>query len=241
MTSLPLFLLCLAAGPSEKHMTEPRTITVTGEAEIKVQPDEVTITVGVESRDKDLGKAKRDNDERIKRIVAAAKGSGVEERRIATDRITIDPSFESSSYSGRGTNIEYYAVSRNLQLTLREVGRFDQVLSAVVEAGANVVSDVQFSTTELRKHRDEARTLAMKAAHEKATALAQTLGMKVGKARSINEGGGRWWSSYGRRAGGMMTQNVMQMAPSGGGAEGAGPGLGLIGVSADVSIVFDLE
>lgn len=242
MPALTLLTLILAAGPLETRMNEPRTITVSGEAEIKVAPDEVTITVGVDSRDKDLAKAKRDNDERIKRIVAAAKSNGVEERRIATDRISIEPHYDSSSYSGRSTSIEHYAVQRNLQLTLRDVARFDAVLSAVVEAGANVVHDVQFTTTELRKHRDQARELAMKAASEKAAALAKTMGMKPGKARSISEGGGSWWAGYGRRGGGMMTQNVMQMAPgtSAGSSDGT-PGLGMIGVNASVTIVFDLE
>ncbi len=242
MLSLTLLTLCLAAGPQEKYMNEPRTITVSGEAELKVAPDEVTITVGVDSRDKDLSKAKKDNDERIKRIIAAAKNSGVEERRIATDRISIEPHYESSSYSGRGTSIEHYAVQRNLQLTLREVARFDAVLSALVEAGANVVHDVQFTTTELRKHRDQARELAMKAAGEKAAALAKTMGMKPGTPRSITEGGGSWWASYGRRGGGMMSQNVMQMAAGPGSGSGDGTaGLGMIGVSASVTIVFDLE
>ena len=49
------------------------------------------------------------------------------------------------------------------------VDQFEELLSRVLLAGANHIYDIDFSTSELRKHRDAARALAMKAAQEKAT------------------------------------------------------------------------
>ena len=43
-------------------------ISVSGSAEVKVVPDEIYLTVGVETRDEDLQKAKKQNDD----VVAAA-------------------------------------------------------------------------------------------------------------------------------------------------------------------------
>ena len=97
-------------------------------------------------------------------------------------------------------------------------------------------------TTQLRKYRDEARALAIKAAIEKANDLASAAGMKViGKPTGISSysyGGGSW---YGRtRGGSMMAQNVYQNAPGGGELSGT-IALGKISVTASVSATFRLE
>lgn len=56
MTSIALaslVLLAAAAAPAQGPVPS-RTITVNGQAEIKVQPDEVVITVGVETESLDI-------------------------------------------------------------------------------------------------------------------------------------------------------------------------------------------
>jgi uncharacterized protein YggE len=233
-----------AAYATEKSMNDTqRTITCSGDAEIKVAPDEVSISLGVESFEKDLTKAKNDADDRVKRIIAAAIKAGVEEKRIATDQVSIEPHYDTSSYAS-GRKNDGFTVRRSVQITLRDVSKFDVVLSSAVTSGANVVHGVQFATTELRKHRDQAREMAMKAAHEKAVALAKTMGMKPGKPRSISEGSGGWWSGYGAWGwggrGSMMMQNVSQNVGGGGAVEGT-MAPGLISINASVTIVFDLE
>ena len=98
-------------------------------------------------------------------------------------------------------------------ITLKDISAFDAVLSDALEAGATYVHGIQFRTTELRKHRDEARALAIRAAHEKAVALAQELGQEVGQPHDIREDQSQWWSSYNTWWGGRastMTQNVIQ-------------------------------
>jgi uncharacterized protein YggE len=82
----------------------------------------------------------------------------------------------------------------------------------------------------------------MKAAHDKAAALAAAEGMKLKKPRSISESGGGWSSGYGiagRNFGGF--QNLSQNAGNAGGEPTGTSAPGLISVSASVSIVYDLE
>jgi uncharacterized protein YggE len=232
-----------AAGNSASEF--PRTISVYGEAEVKVVPDEVSIHLGVESSDKDLGRAKKENDDRIKKIIAAAKGAGAEAKRIATDQVTIEPRYDSNRRWSNGRPlVDGYAVRRSLQITLRDVSKFDAVLTATVDAGANFVHGVNFTTTELRKYRDQARAMAVKAAREKAVLLAKDLGAKPGKPRTINEGGGGFWGGHGYWGGSgrgfNVSQNVSQNAASSGSAEST-VALGMVSVTANVSIVFDLE
>jgi len=232
----------LAAAAGGKGMDDVRTITVTGESAIHVVPDEVRITLGVETLDRDLGTAKKENDARMKRVLASAKANGVEDKRIATDQIEVEPRYE---YEKGRREFLGYSVRRTVALTLRKMEAFDAVLSGALEAGANHVHDVRFGTTELRKHRDQARSLAIRAALEKAQALAKEVGQKVGKPRTINESGGSW-PSYGRgwgsgRGSSQMSQNVVQMAEGGGGDVEGTTAPGTIGVTAEVHVVFELE
>lgn len=77
-----------------EEQAEPRLITVTGDAEVRVVPDEVILTLGVETWNKDLNIAKKENDQRIRKIVALAKKHKIETKHIQTDYISIEPRYE---------------------------------------------------------------------------------------------------------------------------------------------------
>jgi len=61
------------------------TISVNGEAVVKVQPDEISITFGIETWDKNVMVAKQENNEIMKRAVTAIKEAGIEDNDIQTD------------------------------------------------------------------------------------------------------------------------------------------------------------
>ena len=220
---------------------EPRLITVTGDAEVRVVPDEVILTLGVETWNKELNIAKRENDERTKRIVDVAKKHRIEDKHIQTDYLSIEPRYK-NSYEHR--KFIGYFVRKSIVRTLRDISEFESVLSDVLEAGANYVHGVQFRTTELRRHRDGARSLAIKAAEEKADALARELGQKVGDPYKIQENPSGWRSWYnscwGSRWSGGMAQNVIQNVDSPSQAD-SGIALGQIKVNAKVTVSFELE
>jgi len=215
-------------------------ITTTGDAEIKVAPDEVSLVLGVETWDKDVKTAKRQNDDRIKKILAVTGDFGIDPKYVQTDQITVDPRYRNGTYSD--ADFIGYFVSKTIVITLKDISKFEEVYTGVLSAGANHVQGIQFRTTELRKYRDQARALAIKAAQEKATALAGEMGQRIGKPQSIQENSADWWSSYGARWGGAMTQNVVQNA--GGESTFSEDGTfapGQISISARVTVTFELE
>ena len=221
-------------------MQNSRTISVNGNAEVRVAPDIVQLLLAVETTDKTIPKAKQASDERVAKTLAVANRLGIPAKDIQTDRMSIDVTHNDTSYSSRGRDPDGYVVRRSIVLTLRDVKRFEEAMTAVLEAGTNRVDGIDFQTSELRKHRDQARAQALKAAREKAAAMAAELGMKIGKASSIQEGysGAGLWG-FSRRN--MMQQNVSTEQNGGAesGTEGFAPGL--ISVSAAVSVTFDLE
>jgi uncharacterized protein YggE len=218
----------------------PNTVSVTGSADIKVVPDQVLLSLGVESRDRLLAPAKEQNDKSVKKVLAAIYSLGVDPGDVQTGFISVEINYNASAQ----TIVDHYQVEKAISVTLRDVSKFEALLTAVLEAGANHIYNVEFATTELRKYRDQARAMAAKAAIEKANDLAAACGMKVsGKPLGVSSdsfGGGFW---YGRRSpyqlGANISQNVYQ---AGGGAASEGAiSLGKVSVTASVTMSFRFE
>lgn len=218
----------------------PPTIMVSGSAEVKVVPDEVNLDIGIESRAATLDEATNDNNQKVAAVQSFLKGAGIDAKDVQTDFISVRPEYNEPQR--RTPNI--YVAERRLGIRLRKLADFEKVLLGVMKRGANHVNGIEFRTTELRKHRDAARLMAVRAAREKAQALAGELGAKVGKVQSISENTWGGWNNWG---GGMrsrvqnMSQNAMQVAGDGGGAGESGLAVGQITVSATVNVSFLLD
>jgi uncharacterized protein YggE len=229
------------ARPSASTTTD-RYITVSGDAEVRVVPDEVILTLGVETENPDLHLAKAENDRRVARLLALAEDHGIEAKHVQTDHISIEPRYE-EPYEKRG--FVGYFVRKTVVITLREIDAFEALLTDVLDGGATHVHGIQFQTTALRQHKDRARALAIEAAGEKASAMAGALDQRIGEPTSIREDHTGWWSPYGgwwgARWGGSMAQNVIQNAPGDGPLVDGTLAPGQIAVYARVTVTFALD
>jgi uncharacterized protein YggE len=236
-------VLLLTVSTGYAQPPESSNIDITGDAAINVAPDRVRTDFGVETRNKVLNTAIAQNDAIVRRVIAAVREFHIEEGDIQTDSIHVEMAYDSHD----GTVVDYYQVTKSVQVFLRDVSKFEPLLTGVLRAGANHIYDVQFSTSELRKYRDQARALAVKAAIEKANDLASAAGVKVaGKPvglSSYSYGGGSWYSACcGNRYGSQWSQNVVQNIGGGGGIGPEGTvALGKIAVTASVTMRFRVE
>ena len=242
--------LCMSCAPESGYAAAPgaiqdgvesRRITVTGASEVRVVPDEVILTVGVETVDMQMNEAKRQNDAIIERVLGLVGEYGVEEKHVQTDFINIEPRYD--KYYERKNFLGYF-VRKNVAITLRDLSQFEGLLSALLDAGATHIHGIDFRSTELRQHKDEARALAVRAAGEKAAAMAGELGQEVGQPVLIREERSDWYSWYGSWWGsswaGAMAQNVIQNAGSGESFTDGALALGQIAINAQVSVTFEL-
>ena len=239
-------LASTAHAQADAERVAPRTITTTGEAIVYVVPDEIVINFGVETFDAQLGKAKAANDEASKKLLDAIRKLGVEDKHLQTSDLEVELDYHDGGHPAKG--IEGYFARRMYSVTLKDTKKFEQAIDAALASGANRLMGFEYRTTQLRKHRDEARRMAIRAAREKADALARELECNIGKPRTIGEGYygsvGTWGSRWGW-GGGMNSYNVAQnVAQSDGGAPGDDEGralpLGQVGVRAQITVTFDL-
>jgi uncharacterized protein YggE len=222
----------------------PPMISVSGSAEVKVVPDEIYLRIGVETRQANLEEAKKQNDTRVSRALDFLKASNIPDKDIQTDFISIEPAYDNSSSWSRPVT---YVVRKSIEVKLTRIASFENVLSGLLTNGVNNVHSIEFRTSELRKHRDAARAMAIRAAKEKADAMALELGVKRGKVYNItaNDWGG-WWSAspgyWGGSFGGAMVQNVAQNAGGGSASDDSNTlSIGQITVSATVNVSFLIE
>jgi uncharacterized protein YggE len=240
------FIIVSMVYGDDKNENDLRLVTVTGDADVKVVPDEVIITLGIQTWNAKLDVAEQSNGDIVKNTIKTIEALGIEAKHIKTEYFTINPT-HTDLYDERTTTIDGYSVRKTIVVTLRDVSKFEDLLTAVLRSGVTYVNGIQFRTTELRKYRDMARSLAVKAAKEKAAALAGELGLRIGKAQSIQEEYSNWWSWYGGwwggSYGGGMSQNVVQNVGGGSGTASDESAIapGQITVNARVSVSFELE
>ena len=228
-----------------QYQQPPPQINVSGSAEIKVVPDEIRLRVAVESRNAALEEAHLDNDTKIAAALAFLKQTGMPDRDVKTDFISVQPDYDRDR--SRVTPVAYI-VRKSIEIRLTNTMAFQSVVTGLLTNGVNVIDNVDFRTTQLRQHRDEARLLAVRAAKEKAKALTDELGVKLGRPYNVNATDNSIYlgsssrylnSSIGANS---LVQNV-SVASGGGAADNNSDAFaaGQISVTSTVNISFLIE
>ncbi len=214
---------------AQEMCAPPKIVKTTGTAEIKVTPDEAVLTIGVERQSVRAKNAKNEVADVSRKIIAALKTRGVEDKDIQTAYLSLQPMIDYQ----KGMRITNFTAEQSLSVKLRDIGKLDDVMDAVVSAGANTIGGIEYQSSELRKYKDQARDEAVKAAREKADALAKGLGNQIGKTYSIEEVQQTEGAYY---YGGLAANSVMERTRSSGPSTAPGE----LTVRASVVVSFDL-
>jgi uncharacterized protein YggE len=248
----------LAAGPvfADDGPSDQPTISVTGNAEIKVEPDQAVLAFSIENREPTLDESVAVNAGAIESVMQFLRAQGVEAKNIRTDVVRIRPIYKSATNTKQWQSRQMvprpnvaivdpnplgnvkdelkpigYEVRRGISVTIVDLAKLEKIYTGLLKNGVNEVSRVSFETTQMRKFRDQARIKAIRAAREKAAALAGELGAKLDGVLKISETN---WSPSSS-----LMQNSISFAPRSG-LNGAGMSRGTISVNATVSVVFIL-
>lgn len=232
-----LLVLAVCSVCKAESESKPRTISVSGFAEVKVVPDEVAVTLGVTTLKPTLAEAKREHDAAVKKVLALGPAFKFDPKDVQTDYVRMEAKYESRE---NRTNVFVgYEATQTMLFVLKDLSKYEAFVTAALEAGANSLEGATFRTSELRKHRDQARNLALKAAQEKANAMAGVLGQRVGMPLDIEEVSSSSWFWTPSR-----TSNYAQVAYTFGtdSTETAERtiALGAISVEASVKVTFAL-
>ena len=218
IATLQILFIAIAASADD-----PRRVSVSGHAEIEVEPDIATVQMGIFVFDRDLLKAKQETDGKIANVLGAFKKLDVKSDDVRTTQLHVKP-----KYKERDDNWLFvgYEITRSVTVTVRQMTQLNDILNKSIEAGANRVEDISLSTSKEREIKDQTLTQAIESAKRRATRLAEGFGAKLGKVVTIEAG----------REGGSVRYNLLSAPTFGESTYNPGK----IKIESDVDVVFEL-
>jgi len=165
---------------------EKRTVSVTGEAEFEVDPDQVEIMFAVQTNATEAKDAQEENAEITQNVIQALEQIGIPKEDLETLNYNIYPI--TSWDEGKQTQ-EGFRATNSIKVTSEDLDKAGDIIDAAVGAGANRIQNIQFSlSSEKQKEQDAiAMQQAGQDAKAKAENIAQGLGLKLGKIKSVQE------------------------------------------------------
>jgi uncharacterized protein YggE len=158
-------------------------ITVTGTGKVSGVPNQLVLSMGVQTSAASVAGALRQANQSVRSITAVLARSGVSASDIQTSGLSIQPNY-SSSGAPKG-----YGVSEQLSVTLNHLSSAGNQISAAARAGGNatVIDGVSLNLSDTGTLLASARAKAVADAKAKASAYARALGRPLGGLASMTE------------------------------------------------------
>ncbi|MDP4008366.1 MAG: SIMPL domain-containing protein [Candidatus Peregrinibacteria bacterium] len=166
--------------------TFERQISIEGTGKVMAFPDIATITVGIDTKGKEVATAQKENSEKNNALIASLKKLGVAEEDIKTTSYNV---YENQEYNPEVRKYDSlgWMVSQRLEIKIRKMDQLSKVLEAAGQGGANSISGPSFTIDDMTTIKDEAREKAIADANKKAEILADKLDVRLGNITSYNE------------------------------------------------------
>ncbi len=177
---LILAILFMAISYSQEQKQIPM-INVSGEGKVKTVPDQALISISLESKGTKAEDVKKENDKKMDAILKFIKKYNIAKEDFQTQRISLNPNYD---YEKKKHN---YVATQSIQILLKELSKYDELMEGLVEEGINRIDNVEFKSSKMKELQSDARKLAMKDAKAKADDFVSVLGQKVGKAILISD------------------------------------------------------
>ncbi len=210
-------------------------VSVFGTAEIKVVPDEMTWSLVVETKGKDVGLVAQLHDQKVGVVLKFLKEQKIEEKEIQTSRIQLS---ENWVYRDRNRVKEGYAASTHITFKSSDLEKYRPLWLGVANLPDVSVKGVSFGASERIKYQNDSRVEAVKVAREKAGALAEALGSSIYEPLLIEENVASGSNPFSNSGG--LRSNRIEM-PVFNGANGPSVAPGTISVKTSVQVKFRIS
>lgn len=192
MKIISLLILGLLAASSvamaQADRTAP-TITVNGEGRVSAAPDMAVVNTGVMARGDTASEALSRNNSAMTRVMSVLQQHGIDQKHIQTSGFNVQPEFD---YKNREQPpvIIGYRVTNGVTVKVYDLSALAKLLDALVQAGSNQISGIQFTFKDIAALNDRARRDAYHNARARAELYAAEANVKLGEIQQISESPG---------------------------------------------------
>jgi uncharacterized protein len=177
------------AQPVEPIEVRERTVSVSGQGRVMIEPDMALVQVGVQTEDTTAAEAMAENNERMQAVISATLATGVDEEDVRTTVVRLHPVYDDRNRTAVAPSpapIGYRATNM-VQITVRDLDNLGELLDAIVEAGGTTIENIQFDVNDIDEALNRAREAAMNDARQKAELLVSLADARLGEVMSITE------------------------------------------------------
>lgn len=172
-----------------------RSFFVSSQGKVVAVPDIAQFTFSVITEGgKDVGVLQKENVEKVNKAIDFIKSQKVDAKDIKTESYNLIPRTKYYSCPRDGgacppSEIVGYTITQTVSVKIRDFSKIGDLLSGIIQNGANSVSSLNFTIDDPTKLENDARAEAISKAKEKARAIAEAGGFKLGKLLEIQETG----------------------------------------------------
>jgi uncharacterized protein YggE len=181
---IPIIMLIAAvalsacSGSIQFGQAQLRTINVTGNSQVILDPDIAYVSIGVHTEAENAKSAVANSNTQTQAVIDAIKAKGVEAKDIQTTNFSV---YQQQKFAPTGEELgTFFMADNTVYVTMRDITKIGDILDVSIAAGANniygITFDVQDKETALASGRDEAMADAKAQAEELVKAAGATLG-----------------------------------------------------------------
>ncbi|MFN0156565.1 MAG: SIMPL domain-containing protein [Bacteroidota bacterium] len=224
--------MATASAQPQPEKAVVRSVIVNGQGTINVPPDQVRLSVQVNTRGESASAAMTEASKRTNAILASLKEYGIDAKDIQTSRVTVTAILDYEKRVQPPPIVGYAGTNEFTILfkgkNMEKVGGF---LDHAVVAGASSFSGLTYESSKQRELERDALKRAAADAKSRAEVLAKELGATLGTVTTISEsvsGGG----PAPMLRGGLMMESASTAAPV---------MTGELSINAQVNVTFELK
>src|SRR5215469_179703 len=143
-------VLLTAAGAAPVNAARPapsaesRTLTVSGQGEVKAVPDEAQLSAGVVSQAPTAQAALDINKRAMDGVFASLRQQGIPDKSIQTSEFSVSPQYDNQN-NNSAPHIVDYQVSNGVTVTIDDLSKLGAAIDALVSSGANSMGGISFT------------------------------------------------------------------------------------------------
>jgi hypothetical protein len=189
LAALVAAMVCLPAA-AQPAREPPPLLTVTGTGEVRAEPDEASVRLGVTRQMPTAQAAQEEVSRTAQAILDGILKVGIRREAVQTSTLQLYPIYAPQRpQAAEEPRVVAYRAANVVTVRVEELKKVGPVIDAGLKAGANQLEGVSFRLKDDLPARERALREAVQEARRKAATIAQALEVRLGPVHEVQEGG----------------------------------------------------
>jgi uncharacterized protein YggE len=163
------------------------TISSSATAEAKYNPDRATISIAVQTKALTAAAAAADNAKKQSSVLTALRALGMTNEQLSTSGYSVNPEYRYEQ--NKSPVLTGYTVTNSVLADVHDIKQVGKVLDAALANGSNVISSLDFYSSNTDSARQQALSSAVADARAEAEVAAKAAGGTLGTMIHLDIGG----------------------------------------------------